>query len=197
MCKLTFIKIEVSDHDAIFLELINVAIPKKTFRFRFENTWLKEPSFVKDATSHWENLPSSHLLSKLISVSSYMEKWGRNFFNKFKAKVKMKKASIDSLRDKSDTQGVKEFLATRDRLNEILLHEELYGKQRAKLFWLKGDENTKFFHASATTRRKVNRINFLMADDGSRVDNEEGMCELIHEYFSNVFAEPGEGASNE
>lgn len=46
----------------------------------------------------------------------------------------MQKALIDSLRDKSDVQGVKQFLVARDRLNEILLHEELYWKQRAKLF---------------------------------------------------------------
>lgn len=38
----------VSDHDTISLELINASIPKKEFRFKFENTWIKEPSFVKD-----------------------------------------------------------------------------------------------------------------------------------------------------
>lgn len=88
LCKLGVITTAVSDHDAIFLELINVTIPKKYFRFRFENTWLKEPNFVKEVTEQWANLPSSHLLPKLNAVSSYMQKWGRNFFNKFKEKVK-------------------------------------------------------------------------------------------------------------
>lgn len=81
------------------MELFNVAIPKKSFRFKFENTWLKGPNFVKEVTEQCANLLSSHLLPKLIVVSSYMQKWGRNFFNKFKKKVKMQKALIDSLRD--------------------------------------------------------------------------------------------------
>lgn len=132
-----------------------------------------------------------------MSVSRYMEKWGRNFFNKFKEKIKTQKALIDSLRDKRDDQSVKEYLVARDRLNEILLHEEVYWKQRAKLFWLKeGDENTKFFHASATARKKANRINFLMTEDGIRIDQQEEMGKMIKEYFQGVFAEPGEINSN-
>lgn len=133
----------VSDHDAIFLELLNIPASKKTFRFKFENTWLKEPSFVKDVIGQWENLPASHLIPKLLDISRFIHKWGRNFFNKFREKVKIQKALIESFRDRRDDQGVKEFLEARDRLNEILLHEEVYWKQRAKLFWLKeGDENT-------------------------------------------------------
>lgn len=35
--------------------------------------------------------------------------------------------------------------------------------------------NTRFFHGSATARRKVNRISYLMTADDTRVDSEEGM----------------------
>lgn len=48
LCKLSLVTTVVSDHDAIFLELLNIPASKKTFRFKFENMWLKEPSFVKD-----------------------------------------------------------------------------------------------------------------------------------------------------
>lgn len=47
LCKLRVITTVVSDHDTLYLELLNVVVPKKTFRFKFENTWLKEPSFYK------------------------------------------------------------------------------------------------------------------------------------------------------
>lgn len=43
----------------------------------------------------------------------------------------------------------------------------------------KGTKIPDFFHASATTRRKANRIRFLITDDGARIDKAEDMGELI------------------
>lgn len=74
LCKLTVYSTPMPNHDAIHLEFMEVAVPKRIFRFKFENTWLKEPNFIKDVTGHWENIPRMHLLPKLISVSRYMEK---------------------------------------------------------------------------------------------------------------------------
>lgn len=48
LCKLTAVTIAAYDHDVILLELLNVTIPKRVFRFKFENTWLKDPTFVQD-----------------------------------------------------------------------------------------------------------------------------------------------------
>lgn len=77
------------------------------------------------------------------------------------------------------------------------MHEELYWKQRAKLFWLReGDENTHFFPRFATAWKKVNRINFLVNDDGVRLEKEEDMGELIKEYYQRVFEAPREISSN-
>lgn len=122
---------------------------------------------------------------------------GRRFFNKFKEKVKNQKMVLDSLRNRCDNEGVKEYFVVRDKLHEILLHEELYWKQRAKIFWLKErDENTRFFHASATARRKSNRINYLMSDNGTKVDTAEEMREMIVDYFKHVFAESLSNRSN-
>lgn len=83
LCTLSVFHAIVSDHEPIKLSLVNTAITKKDFRFRFENTWLKEANFHSDVSKFWRDLPSSHLLPKLISVSSFMAKWGRNFFHKF------------------------------------------------------------------------------------------------------------------
>lgn len=130
-----------------------------------------------------------HLLPKLNSVSRYMEKWGRDFFNKFKEKVRRQKLILDDLKNKNDDYSVKQYVIEHDKLNEILLHEEIYWKQRAKLFWLKeGDDNTKNFHAHASIRKSNNRIDFLMTDAGRKVDSDAEMGEVIHDYFSNSFA---------
>lgn len=87
LCKLTVFYTTKSDHDSIFFELLNVTVTKKNFRFRFENTWLKEPSFHSEVEDFWRTIPTAHLLPKLIFISSFMAKWGSSFFHKFRDKV--------------------------------------------------------------------------------------------------------------
>lgn len=95
------------------------------------------------------------MLPKLLSVSSFMVKWGRNFFHKFRDKVKKLKEAINSLKDRSDEQGVKQYFEEKNKLDDLLYHEELYWKQRAKSFWLtEVDTNSKFFHVVASRRKK-------------------------------------------
>lgn len=56
------------------------------------------------------------------------------------------------------------------------------------MHWYKeGDLNTKFFHASAMTRKKVNKIVSLETDDGTRVTDEAGMAEVPKSYFQELF----------
>lgn len=126
LCNLKVIRTSRSDHDPIQLELLHVIKSKKKFRFRFENTWLHEPTFVKEVSNNWGNLPAIHLLPKLLSISTFMERWGRNFFHKFREKIKYQKAIIESLYNRTDAEGVKEFLLENNKLNDLLLHEELY-----------------------------------------------------------------------
>lgn len=100
----------------------------------------------------------------------------------------MQKNILENLKDRTDASGVKEFIEAKEKTNEILLQEETYWKQRAKLFWLKeDDENTRFFHASASARKKVNHITHLVNDSGVRVEDNEGMGNVISEYFQNIF----------
>lgn len=76
-------------------------------------------------------------------------------------------------------------------MNELLVNEEVYRKQRAKKFWLKEeDTNSRFFHAAASNRKKLNHISKLGAEDGTLISSHEGMCKLLHNYFSQVFEEP-------
>ncbi|XP_074347296.1 uncharacterized protein LOC141686140 [Apium graveolens] len=107
LCKLSVITDPVSDHEPIFMEFTETTITKRKFRFKFENTWLKEPSFIRDVTDQWEKVHCSNLIPKLISVSKYMGKWGRNFFNKFKEKVRRQKEILDDLKNKSYDNSVR------------------------------------------------------------------------------------------
>lgn len=45
-------------------------------------------------------------------------------------------------------EGVTKYFEEKEKLNELLLQEEIYLKLRVKVFWLaEGDLNLKFFHA--------------------------------------------------
>lgn len=83
----------------------------------------------------------------------------------------------------------KPFFRLRKRLVKLLVQEEVYWRQRPKSHWLKGgDSNTKYFHASASSRRKNNAIDTLAKEDGTIVDSMDGLCTLANEYFTTLFA---------
>lgn len=77
LVSLSVIHTTCSDHDPINLELLSTLFSRKHFRFKFENTWLKEPSFHEKVSVFRKGLPTSHLIPKLISVSSFMAKRGK------------------------------------------------------------------------------------------------------------------------
>ncbi|XP_074326831.1 uncharacterized protein LOC141664773 [Apium graveolens] len=145
LCKLSVHHIVYSDHDPIQLELCNSNLSKKEFRFKFENTWLRKSSFRDEVNQYWDSLPLLQLMPKLISMSSYMAKWGRNFFHKFRDKLCKQREIVNALAQKTDEESIKNYFLEKDKLHELLLHEESYWKQRAKTFWLaEGDVNSKF-----------------------------------------------------
>lgn len=83
---------------------------------------------------------------------------------------------------------MQQYFTEKNKLNELLFHEEVYWKQHAKTFGLaEGDANTKFFHVNASARRKTNHISYREVESGTRIDNHEDMCKMVHDYFVNVF----------
>jgi hypothetical protein len=62
----------------------------------------------------------------------------------------------------------------RYRLDKLEAQKNTYGKQRAHVEWLmNGDRNTRVFHASATQRKIVNKINRLRQENGVWVEEPE------------------------
>ncbi|KAL9659348.1 hypothetical protein QQ045_024154 [Rhodiola kirilowii] len=77
---------------------------------------------------------------------------------------------------------------TAAELDEWRLREELLWRQRSQAEWLlEGDRNTKFFHARASHRRKVNRIDKLRNEDGEWLTEESAIAHQIKKYFGNLF----------
>lgn len=161
-----------SDHDPIQLQLYSVDHSKNNFRFRFENTWLKEEVFHVEVSNYWRKLAPIHFVPKLLKLSTFIGKWGRRFFNKFHEKIEQQKLILSLYESCSDADQTKKYFEEKSKLEELLVHEEAYWKQRAKSFWLAdADSNSKYFHACATTRKKSSKI--------LKLRNQAGGSELI------------------
>lgn len=71
-------------------------------------------------------------------------------------------------------------VALESKLSSLLQQENAFWRQRAKVFWLKdGDLNTKFFHQSATNRKRKNHLKGLFDEDGVWHNEDDELERII------------------
>jgi hypothetical protein len=105
----------------------------------------------------------------------------RETANKLQRELELIHCTHDHLSDAS-------IINVQNKLSNVLLQENRYGKQRAKVYWLTdGDKNRKFFHASASARKKRNAINKLRDINDVLVEDQTGLCNIAQSYFQNLF----------
>ena len=125
-----------------------------------------------------------------------MAKWGREFWKRFRRRIKCCSEKLVRLRGMTDDIAVDEFFRVRAKLDSLLDQEEVYWKQRAKDLWLKeGDSNTHYFHSHASSKQNHNQIRKLNDADGIEVSDKEGLSNLAKTYFEDLFAASTEEVS--
>ena len=81
-----------------------------------------------------------------------------------------------------------EFLLLSKQLDDLLLKQEIFWRQRSRVAWLQyGDRNTKFFHSKASQRRHRNFIKGIKNDNGDWVEEVDEVAEVASDYFMNIF----------
>lgn len=156
MAKLYNLEGSPSDHSVIFLE------PKKkvvehTRKFRFENAWMLDPLCYQIVKDSWELNSSDHIMQRIQQCGERLESWGKNLTRDFSKRIKNCKIELQQLRNRRDEQSVLRYKEVKHQLFLILDQREVFWRQRSKQLWLQaGDKNTKYFHASASTRRRSN-----------------------------------------
>ena len=81
-----------------------------------------------------------------------------------------------------------EIAAALKELSDALKAEEIFWKQKSRVFWLReGDKNTKFFHYLTKQRRARNKITQLLDENGNIVEDEEGLVAIATSYFRQIF----------
>jgi hypothetical protein len=95
---------------------------------------------------------------------------------------------MERLRGRHDSNSARRFLEVQEKHARLLVQEETYWRQRAKMHWLQqGDLNTKFFHASATIRSKAKKIEKLVNSANTEVKSQPEICEEAKAYFDQLF----------
>lgn len=137
-----------------------------------------------------EEFGPSSFSTKTPGLVKFMEKWGHKFFNKFREKIRKQKVILNTYEGCETEAVTKRYFEERNKLEDLLLHEEEYWKQRAKSFWLlEGDSNSRFFHAYATSRKKKNNLTYLKDDNDEMVTDHDNMCTVVKEYFVKLFGQ--------
>lgn len=136
----------------------------------------------------WQGFNDLDLVTRLSATGDTLASWGNKADAKFRMKKKKLEQKIEWLQGNMSDRGRAHYAAARRDLANLLVQENMFWKQRAKLFWLKnGDMSTKFFHQTATARKRKNKITKLLNDQGEWLDKQEDLCNLINDYFTELF----------
>jgi hypothetical protein len=158
-----------SDHYAIVLSLKNYQ-NEATSRpvqmgFKYEAAWLRSPDYNQVLEAAWNDDPDrvaslQGTWSTLHRVATSLAQWSKDTFNSVRKKIQKLERRLKSLRlapwDSTDTEAKVIEL----ELCGLFEREEVMARQRSRVEWLKeGDRNTAFFHARASARRWIIRLN--------------------------------------
>lgn len=110
----------------------------------------------------------------------------------FKQKLLHVKNKLRQFRSRRDVYGAEKYSMARKEFHELLKRQEIYWQQRAKQFWLReGDQNTRFFHKHASSRRRNNTVIKLKDKDGVWLEAHQDVQQIIIEYFENLYTTSG------
>lgn len=189
-------------HSPIFMELSSLIwMPKAPFKFN--STWLKDPSYIHLVNNYWLSHPPSsrrtlekgfcdNLLEiKWLSIDWAKEKWDRD-----EQTLRSIELNLDNLLDEQGLGFTSE--ATKSHLLEleaqwskILKEREETWHLRSWAIWLQAsDENTKFFQNYVKGRKVCNTIWRMPMEDGSLDSSFNQLAHLGNTHFQNMFHPP-------
>ena len=162
--------------------------------FKFEEAWLLSNQCEGVIKTAWEMGGSDALglglaKQKIATCARELQAWGSSNAQPDSKEIKKLQKQLEELNASELTEDSRAvFLVASRRLDALLLRQEIYWAQRARLSWLKhGDKNTKFFHSKASQRRRRNYIQCIKNDENKWFEEEEGIAGVAQDYFEKLF----------
>lgn len=147
-----------------------------------------EPLCFQMVKSSWESSDCVNILDKINFCDESLQEWGKEIMENFNSRIKERKLELKRLRSRRDADALEKYREEKKKLFMILEQKEVYWRQRSKQLWLKsGDRNTKYFHTTASARRRMNQILKLRDKEDKWVKWEDGLADLITEYYDELF----------
>ncbi|XP_058748667.1 uncharacterized protein LOC131621656 [Vicia villosa] len=152
------------DHSPIMLHCDPThRISHKSYRFRFENVWLKEDELFDVVNQSWNAVDNGEVLHRISNCAKELSIWNKVKYKEKNHNLALHMAAMEAARMANDQGAAGRFFEAQKEYNKILIREEIFWKQRAKMHWLRhGDSNSKFFHKSATVRNNFKKIDMLV-----------------------------------
>uniref|UniRef100_A0A803PYN2 Uncharacterized protein n=1 Tax=Cannabis sativa TaxID=3483 RepID=A0A803PYN2_CANSA len=190
-----------SDHRAIAVNIIehgsNQTSPHRKTRFGFEKMWLKDAEAATIIRESWSEDNAGNIsgfLNNLTSCTDALQRWHFHKFGRMKRDITQLQKSVATLNDVADRSQVHvtQLKNSEAILDELLANEEEYWHQRSRVDWLQcGDQNTKFFHAHASSRKAKKSIKALINDQGVTVSSKPDLTKVICSYYDTLFTSDG------
>ncbi|GAU38028.1 hypothetical protein TSUD_395880 [Trifolium subterraneum] len=189
-CDLTDIPIEGHPFTWIKSRGTPYVIEERLDRTMASTSWLqlfpqlKEPDLEDVVVEGWGGRENLEVVDRVTRCANKLQRWGKRKRVRFKDEID----ECVKLRGNQDGEVSLQYQELSEKHATLLIQEEGYWKQRAKMHWLKeGDMNTRFFHMSATARSKKKKVTKLVADNGTEAHTQEELCEVAKNYFDNLF----------
>ena len=112
--------------------------------------------------------PDVQVPYRLKCCQESLKSWNKRVFGNVNKTLKLKQNRLQQLESLDLLhEPAEEIKALKKEINEITLREEMMWNQRSRVLWVQcGDRNTKFFHETASNRRRRNRIEGLCDKEG-------------------------------
>ena len=128
------------------------------------------------------------VVNRLSRCTKDIYSWSRDHCNSLKKDIDDCRKQLCLSRNNNIGADQVQLLSLRKQMAKLLMQDDAYWSQRGRTHWyMDGDRNTNFFHASATTRKIVNCILSLEDDQSVKITDNPGMSTLAKNYFLDLF----------
>lgn len=182
-----------SDHCLLTLIMKNGQLRKLVRkRFLLEAMWAREDGCKDVGEEVWDPYRGGsgcNIMDRLKRCQVSLQRWNWKVFRNVNRSIKQKQDRLQQLEALNSLHNkAEEIHELKKDINETLTREEIMWNQRSRASWIKWeDHNTKFFHATASRRRRRNRIGGLLNAEGVWQENQEDIESTILEYFEMIF----------
>lgn len=104
---------------------------------------------------------------RVFNCSNKLQSWGRRKRMRFKDKIYQRNKLLEEMHRQPNRVNTNHLEENMEKCARLVIQEEAFWKQRAKMHWLKQrDVNRRFFYMSTVSRGKVKKVTKLVFDNG-------------------------------